>query len=364
MAKRRTLEVPTAEALRALEDGFRTGGAEGRSPGARPPIADVVADAAARSSLAPVQDREEAARNKVQAQTYRDALNRGLVAHDLSIHDIAADALTRDRVALDEDEQRELVASIRSHGLRLPIEVFEVASAEGTERYGLISGYRRLAAFRHLNAVSGGQDCARIPAFVRQPETAADGVIAMVEENEIRSGLSHYERGRAAASALHQGIFASLDEAVGQMFGSASKAKRSKVRSFALIHEELGDVLTHAVALTEKQGLRLAAALRAGFAAKLRDALEAAEPRSAADEMATLERAIAETETGTSPARRPGRPRNGAPRMGQAVTLGPGITARREETAEGFAIRLSGEGVDEGLVDAAIGELGRLFGAR
>ncbi|WP_311199555.1 hypothetical protein [Phaeobacter inhibens] len=50
------------------------------------------------------------------------------------------------------------------------------------------------------------------------------------------------------------------------LFGAASKAKRSKVRSFAAVHEGLGDLLRYPNALSEKAGLKLAAALRSGGA--------------------------------------------------------------------------------------------------
>ena len=57
------------------------------------------------------------------------------------------------------------------------------------------------------------------------------------------------ERGRAAAMAVYDGVFPSLDEAVQMLFGSGSKAQRSKIRSFALVVEELGDMLSFATHL-------------------------------------------------------------------------------------------------------------------
>ena len=68
----------------------------------------------------------------------------------LPLDAIAADALTRDRAAIDPTALEELKASILAPGLRMPIEVFELADPDGPRRYGLISGFRRLAAVRAL----------------------------------------------------------------------------------------------------------------------------------------------------------------------------------------------------------------------
>lgn len=51
----------------------------------------------------------------------------------------------------------------------------------------------------------------------------------MVEENEVRANLSHYERGRIAVLAAEQGHFTHVEEAVARLSGAASKAKRSKI---------------------------------------------------------------------------------------------------------------------------------------
>ena len=86
---------------------------------------------------------------------------------------IEAEALPRDRTAVEPEALAELQASILASGLRQPIEVFAAAPEPGDPgpRYGLISGYRRLAAFRAL-APGAGDRFARIPAFVRPPPTS------------------------------------------------------------------------------------------------------------------------------------------------------------------------------------------------
>ena len=156
----------------------------------------------------------------------------------------------------------------------MPIEVFELPEPEeGGPRFGLISGYRRLLVMREILAYTENPRYAQIKAIVREPKTSAASFAAMAEENEVRASLSHFERGRIAALTAANGVFGNVEEAVDRLFPFASKAKRSKVRCFALIFEEIGDMLAHPESLTEKQGLRLASALRGGAGSELRDAL-------------------------------------------------------------------------------------------
>jgi ParB family chromosome partitioning protein len=70
--------------------------------------------------------------------------------HLLPLAEIDEDSLIRDRTALDADALTELRLSIAVSGLRMPIEVYELAEPRGPHRYGLISGFRRLAAVRAL----------------------------------------------------------------------------------------------------------------------------------------------------------------------------------------------------------------------
>ena len=60
--------------------------------------------------------------------------------HQIPLSAIAADALARDRARLDPVALEELKSSILAHGLRQPIELFELAEPEGELRYGLIAG--------------------------------------------------------------------------------------------------------------------------------------------------------------------------------------------------------------------------------
>ncbi len=353
MAKRKHLKVPSEESLKEMEEGFAR--ETSRFGGTRPPIADVVADAAMMGSPLPLADREEAARNKADAEALRDATEKGLVAEEISIDEIGAEALTRDRMEIDEEELDELCTSIAAHGLRLPIEVFRPSNPEAAGTFALISGFRRLTAFRRLSALTGGEKYRTIPAFIRTPETIAETVVAMVEENEVRSGLSQYERGRAAAISVHEGIFPTLDAAVAALFASGSKAKRSKIRSFALVHEELGDMLAFARSLSERQCLRIATALRAGGSEELRAALDAVVIDSAEDEWAAMLPAIERAENGPPDPKRGGRPKAKPVTQSEGrVPLVNGIEIEKTHGPGGYAIRFHGANVDSEMVDTVM----------
>jgi len=62
----------------------------------------------------------------------------------------------------------------------------------------------------------------------------------MVEENEIRAGVSFYERARVAAEAARLGLFGTPAEAISHLFAQASPAKRSKIGSFVVLYQALG----------------------------------------------------------------------------------------------------------------------------
>lgn len=332
MAKRRKLEAPSADDLSQMEEAFRR---ETPAPGpGAAPIAQVASESAMKMDVITPDTR----RTLAELERFRAAEGKGLVARDIPIDDIDATALTRDRVVIDPEAFRELKASIVLNGLRMPIEVFEVPDrAPDQKRYGLISGYRRLLAVGELRG-QPGQAPGVIEAFIRQPKSDAAHMEAMIEENEIRAALSHYERGRVSVLAAQAGFYESVEAAVAHLFRFASKAKRSKIRSFAVIHEELGDLLTFPQALTEKQGLKLVAMLRDGQGTRLRETLSQGAPATAADEWAVLEMALA--------------PRNTSPKAPDRDVLdtyvsdaGTGFQWAR--TATGFALRIDGEVSDD-----------------
>lgn len=359
MVKRRKLEAPSPEDLNRYEEEFRR---ETRS-GMAAPIAQIAAQSAGALTGPDTEQRAARARNEAEAAQYRSAQARGLVMLEIPLSDIAADAMLRDRTVLDRGELEELKSSIAASGMRLPIEVFE-AAVDARAPYGLLSGYRRLLAVQELLTLTGAEAYRTIRALVRPAASAGSAFASMVEENEVRAPLSHFERGRIAVMAAKQGAFVNTEDAVARMFPVASKAKRSKVRSFALIFEELGDMLSFPESLTEKQGLRLASALRDGAEPRLREVLASGHGDTAEAEWVLLDAAISGLGPSKSAGKRGGRPKS-VPATGwqdnHTLRLSNGIVLSRESDSRGHLLRFEGRGVDSEMMDNIMIELQNLL---
>lgn len=252
----------------------------GGSPAAPPPIARVAGESAAQAAL------EEVAGAMTRARA------EGRLVQALPLDAVDENHLVRDRIGLDEEELEPLIASIRVNGQRMPVEVTEL----GQGRYGLISGWRRLQVLRRLWRETGDDRFAHVQALLRRPAEASDAYVAMIEENEIRQGLSYYERARIAARAADLGVFDSEKQALQRLFAAASRARRSKIGSFLSIYRRLDDSLRFPAAIPERLGLALAKALeeRAEGAARLAADLTASPPADAAEEAARLTAFVAE----------------------------------------------------------------------
>ncbi|MDZ4093838.1 MAG: ParB N-terminal domain-containing protein, partial [Paracoccaceae bacterium] len=245
---------------------------------APPPISRVAGDAAAAAALREVTEELTAARQD------------GRLLLRLALDEVEEGWLMRDRLGGDDAEFDGLLSSLRAHGQRTPIEVARTSDG----RFGLISGWRRMTALRRLHTETGDQRHAFVLAIERRPETAEDAYVAMVEENEIRLGLSYFERARIAAKAVEAGVFVSEKIALQRLFAAASRAKRSKIGSFLGIYHSLQGHLRFAPALPERLGLLLARGLEADpdLASRLAVALAAAAPDSAEAEQAVLLAAV------------------------------------------------------------------------
>lgn len=364
MAKRRRLETPSTDDLGRIEAEFRSETFD-RAPMARgiAPIAQVAADSAPHVPTEGADTRALRARTEADAAQLHVARDAGLLMVDLPLDRIDADSMIRDRMTMGEAEMLELRQSIAAHGLRLPIEVFDL-DGQGV-RYGLLSGYRRLLATRGLRDLTQAPKYATIRAIIR-PRTEADqAFVQMIEENEVRENLSHFERGRIAVIAANHGAFANTEDAVDRLFATGSKAKRSKIRSFALIFEELGDMLQFPELLTERRGLHLATALRQGAESAVREALSHAAPASADEEWQVIEPTIRAQDTAARDPGRGGRPKRAAPRHGwiDDVTLrtSSGITIRRSSDSKGHLLRLEGAALTPDLMDSLMVEIRALL---
>lgn len=256
----------------------------GPLPPPRAPIAQIAAEAATLGALAALSDAWE------QAQ------EQGRMVLSLPLAAIDPAYLIRDRVGLEPEAMGILCQSLRARGQQTPIEVTALPPdpATGATRYGLISGWRRLTALQLLHYETGEARFAEVLALLRQPAASSDAYVAMVEENEIRAGLSFYERARIVVQALQAGIFETEKAALQSLFSTALPAKRSKVKSFVPIVRQLDAALQFPARLSEKLGLTLARTLQVdpGFGRMLRDQLIKGPPASAEAEVAVIEAAI------------------------------------------------------------------------
>ena len=131
-------------------------------------------------------------------------------------------------------------------------------------------------------------------ALLRQPSDASAAYVAMIEENEIRVGLSYYERARIVAKAVEQGVFADRKQALQSLFSTASRARRSKIGSFLTIVQALDGALRHPTLIGERLGLALSQALEADpeLGARLVATLATERPARPEDELALLTQAL------------------------------------------------------------------------
>lgn len=288
MAKRKRLtpakmDAPdgTAPETKSMIPRYPNGVAPTRN--LRPPIADVAQDASASAALTEI------------AQTLSEARTEGRLIQRLPLDQIKHDYLVRDRMVVDADDMTTLRESLTLRGQQTAIEVTDLG--DGT--YGLISGWRRVAALRELHQENPVLDT--VLAIVRKPADAADAYLAMVEENEIRVGLSYFERARIVARAVDAGVYNRDRVALAKLFHAASRPKRSKIGSFLRIVRAMEDALHFPTALNERNGLALAQALDAdpGLADRIRSTLHAADPQDAAHEAELIAKVIRGDDTAT-----------------------------------------------------------------
>jgi ParB family transcriptional regulator, chromosome partitioning protein len=275
------------------------------------------------------------------------------------------EAVPRDRTGLDPEPLRELRDSILGSGLRMPVELFPLAPPHPAGRFGIISGFRRIAVFRDLDA-HGLPGYAEIPAFLRSPADLAATLAAMVEENEIRADLSPWERGRIAWLAVEHHLHPTIDAAVDALYPRAERVKKSRIRSLARLAEVLEGAFTSPEKFSLRQLMRIAAATQNGFLNLIQTTLEvnggrdhevqwnALEPILRESEAWSNPRPAADPEPGTSDVARPRR----------VVRLKHGLVVRREMTRDGYSLHFSGRGAQGGLLDEVLDNIEQLYGPR
>lgn len=281
--------------------------------------------------------------------------------HQIPLDAISPDAIARDRTHLDPDALGELKDSIARGGLRQPIEVFEFEEPHEGRSFGLISGFRRLRAFCELHALAGHERYAAIPAFIRKPESLAAVVAHMVEENDIRADLSPWEKGAVAVRAVRAGHFPDLTEALRALYPAASRQKRGRLRAVAELVEEMDGCLSEPERLSERECLRYAATVTAGFADLIERALDEAHAEGFDAQWTIIQSVIRESET--FPDEHPvtdGRPN---PRRIRRHYQAPRhrFAIRRERTRSGFVLHVTGRDATTPLVNEIFDEVERQF---
>lgn len=308
-------------------------------PGANP--GDMVADAAARPALQSRAPIAQVAGDAAAAAAFHDvagelsrAREDGRLVVAVALDAVRADHLTRDRLTSDAEDMEALRASIAARGQQTPIEVLALPGGG----YGLISGWRRLQALRDL-ARDAPERFGTVLALLRRPDTVAEAYRAMVEENEIRADLSFYERARIVQRAVDDGAFSDTKQALNTLFGAASYAKRSKIKSFLRVVEALDGVLRHPARLAEHLGLKLARALDqdATLPDRLARALEAVDPADPEAELAAIKANLSHAKgSGTGAAKRKSEsetPETGSKPVPAAAyrPIGPGLMLEMDE---------------------------------
>jgi ParB family chromosome partitioning protein len=271
---------------------------------------------------------------------------------------IQMDALPRDRSTLAPNALAELQSSIAAEGLRQPIEVWRLSTPSDGYDYGLISGFCRLTATKNLAALRPGA-YPTIPAFLRTPTDITAALSAMITENEVRSPISPWDKGRILVETVREGHFPTLDAAVTALHPSATRQKRARLRACASVVEELDGLLTTPERLTENRLLRLASSLRGGFTDLIVQILKETHGQSLDSQWSALIQTLIEADRGEeeipATATTPARPR-------RLLDLPQGLTIRRELSPGGYILRFSGpEAKRGGLMDDVMDMVERML---
>ncbi|MEM7176186.1 MAG: ParB N-terminal domain-containing protein [Pseudomonadota bacterium] len=338
MAKRKRLTPAQPDYLGGPASGHRAPETKAMPIGlSSAPIAQVAGEASTTAALEEV------------TQAFQDARAEGRMIELLPLDVIDERHLVRDRLAQDEEEMTSLTDSIRARGQQMPIEVIALPDPAGGRTHGLISGWRRLTALRRLYKETSDPKFATVRAMVIRPETSQESYVAMVEENEIRVNLSHYERARIAVRAMKEGVYPTQRAALQGLFANATRSKRSKIGTFIMLVEAFDDTLYFPSAISEKLGLAVARELvrDPGFGDVLKERLRTTPRDGAGAEMRILASAVTERQPSPVPPAAPERPVRAAPSERIVTKVTDGIEMRFSPDQR--RIELVGDDVTEEL---------------
>ncbi|WP_050931601.1 ParB/RepB/Spo0J family partition protein [Aestuariivita boseongensis] len=294
----------------------------------------------------------DSAQAKPKPMTIKTAREKGLLIEEIPLDQIDPHFLVRDRLVQDEDEMASLKSSIKARGQQIPIEVARLS--DNSDRFGLISGWRRFMALRELQEETGNPAFGVIRALVIAPGNAQDAYLAMIEENEIRVNLSFYERARIALRAVHEGVFPDTRKALQGLYASSTRSKRSKIGTFVSLVDRFDGVLQHPTAISEKLGLALARELvrDASFAERVSERLRKAPLRTPHEEARILTQALGSFGFPEEPQPEETRVVEPRPRHATAPARKEVIgSLRLQYRPESAAIKLSGDDVDDAFFE-------------
>lgn len=345
MAKRKRLTPARGDFMGRPTEGQRAPEVKAMNLSGGAPIAQVAGEAATAAALAEVSSELAAARAE------------GRMIEMLPLEVIDERHLVRDRLVQDEEEMTSLAESLRARGQQMPIEVIALPAPSAGKTHGLISGWRRLTALRRLYRETGDSRFAHVRAMVIAPESSQESYVAMVEENEIRVNLNHYERARIAVRAMQEGVYPTQRAALQGLFGNATRSKRSKIGTFVTLVEAFDEALHFPSAISEKLGLALAREMLRdpGFADALKERLRQTPRDSAGAEIRILARAVEERQPAPpAPEVRSEPPKPSASRAAAAERIVTQATERIEMrfSPDQSRIELIGPDVSADLAEA------------
>lgn len=259
---------------------------ETKSAGAerRGPMASAIAENADAVEQRLSAEAAIRAENDRLAHEFVSLKKQGLITALVPLCQIKTTKLVRDRSPTDEGDALDLILSIQEIGLSNPIQV-----EESDDGYELIQGYRRLTAYRSLEA-SCGDDYARIPAvIVPRGEHLTKLYRRMIDENLVRKDISFGEMAALAWAYLAtapEGV-QDIEAAVNQLYPVTNRQRRTYIKQFARLLRRLNGELKHVHVLPRALGLELYKRLEGNPEGtnELRNALSAEPSRTEQDEL-------------------------------------------------------------------------------
>ena len=237
-------------------------------------------------------------------------------------------------------------------------------SPDGPHRYGLISGFRRLAAYRALAADGLDRPSPPSPPSSATPTRSPRPCHAMVEENAIRAEVSPWNRLLRRRDRPRPPHLRDRRSRNRRASTRASPARRrSRLRSIAHLAEELDGCLTAPETLSLRQLLRLAAASVPAATPTCcgmpSSELSNREPEAPVAHAAAPDPRRMRGPRDPRPPPRPRPPRPPAPHLRRPARRHHASAA--SAPADGWCLHFTGKDAQSGLIDDVIDRIEALF---